>query len=64
MLHTTKTRGHPATNGLAERYVGDFKDKLKKIGKTGESLQAKFKRFLLTYTELSLPLQENHLVNY
>ena len=47
--HTTTAPGHPATNGLAERYVGEFKDKLSKMGTTGESLQAKLDRFLLTY---------------
>ena len=47
--HTTTPPGHPATNGLAERYVGDFKDKLSKMGKTGESLQTKLDRLLLTY---------------
>ena len=39
--HTTTAPDHPAINGLAERYVGDFKDKLNKIGDTGESLQTK-----------------------
>ena len=46
--HTLTAPGHPATNGLAERYVGEFKDKLNKIGNTGESLQTKLDRFLLT----------------
>ncbi|PFX28231.1 Transposon Tf2-6 polyprotein [Stylophora pistillata] len=46
--HTFTAPGHPATNGLAERYVGEFKDKLNKIGDTGEPLQAKLDRFLLT----------------
>lgn len=47
--HTTTAPGHAATNGLAERYVGDFKDKLSKMGETGESVQTKLDRFLLTY---------------
>ena len=47
--HTTTAPGHPATNGLAERYVGDFKNKLSKMGETGESLQTKLDRLLLTY---------------
>ena len=41
--------GHPATNGLAERYVGYWKEMLKKMGDTNESLQPKLDRFLLTY---------------
>ncbi|CAB4021716.1 Transposon Tf2-6 poly, partial [Paramuricea clavata] len=47
--HTTTAPGHPATNGLAERNVGNFKDKLKKMGDSGEPLQTKLDRFLLTY---------------
>ena len=27
ILHTLTALGHPATNGLAERYVGEFKDR-------------------------------------
>ena len=47
--HTRTPINHPATNGLAERYVGHMKEILKKIGKTGESLQSKIDRFLLSY---------------
>jgi len=54
--HTTTAPGHPATNGLAERYVGEFKDKLSKIGDTGETLQTKLDRFLLTYRATPTPL--------
>ncbi|XP_031572639.1 uncharacterized protein K02A2.6-like [Actinia tenebrosa] len=54
--HTTTAPGHPATNGLAERYVGDFKDKLNKIGDTGEPLQTKLDRLLLTYRATPISL--------
>ena len=47
--HTLTAPGHPATNGLAERYVGEFKDKLNKIGDTGETVQTKLDRFVLTH---------------
>ena len=47
--HTLTAPGHPATKGLAERYVGQFKDKLNKIGDTGETVQTKLDRFLLTH---------------
>ena len=47
--HTLTAPGHPATNGLAERYVGEFKDKLNKIGDTGETVQTKLDRFLLLH---------------
>ena len=46
--HTLTAPGHPATKGLAERYVGEFKDKLSKIGNTGESVQTKLDQCLLT----------------
>jgi transposase InsO family protein len=49
ILHTTTAPGHPATNGLAERYVGHFKSSMKKMGKSSDSLQVKLDRFLLTY---------------
>ena len=49
ILHTLIAPGHPAANGLAERYVGEFKDKLGRIGDTGESVRTKLDRFLLTY---------------
>ena len=47
--HELTAPGHPATSGLVEGYVGKFKDKLSKIGNTGESLQTKFDRFLETF---------------
>ena len=44
--HTTTAPVYPATNSMAERYVEEFKDKLSKIGDTGEPLQTKLDRFL------------------
>ena len=38
---TLTAPGHPATNGLAERYVGEVKDKLNKISDTGQTVQTK-----------------------
>ena len=49
--HTLTAPGHSATNGLVERYVGEFKYKLHKIGDTGETIQTKLDRFLLTRTQ-------------
>ena len=47
--HTRTPTNHPATNGLAERYVGHMKLSLKKMGRTEEPLQSRIDRFLLTY---------------
>ena len=47
--HTKTSPKHPATNGLAERYVGYWKDSLKKMGDTADPLQSKLDRFLITY---------------
>ncbi|XP_015748172.1 PREDICTED: uncharacterized protein K02A2.6-like [Acropora digitifera] len=47
--HTLTAPGHPKTKCLPERYVGEFKDKLNKIGDTGETVQTKLDRFLLTH---------------
>ena len=49
IIHTLTAPGHPATNGLAERYVGLFKSKMKEFGQTGESIQERIDRFLLAY---------------
>ena len=50
---------HPATNGLAERYVGELKDKLDKIGDTGEPVQTKLDRLLLTYRATPTALEKS-----
>ena len=47
IFHSVTAPGYPATNGLVERYVEEFKDKLDKIGDTGETLHPKLDRFLL-----------------
>ena len=47
IFHSLTAPGYPATNGLVERYVGEFKDKLDKIVNTGETLQTTLDRFLL-----------------
>ena len=50
--HTKTPPGHPATNGLAERYVGHFKDAMKKMSDKVETIQEKLDIFthLQSYT--------------
>ena len=57
--HTLTAPGHPATKGLPERYVGEFKDKLNKIGDTGETVQTKLDRFLLTHRATPTSLRKS-----
>ena len=49
--HTLTAPGHPATNGLAERYVGHFKSSLKALSTDDSNgdLQSKLQRFLFSY---------------
>ena len=44
--HTLTAPGHASYN---KRFCGEFKDKLNKIGDTGETVQTKLDRFLLTH---------------
>ena len=44
--HTRTPPRYPATNGLAERYVGYWKESLKKMRDTTESVQARLDRFV------------------
>ena len=47
IFHSVTAPGYPTTNGLVERYVGEFNDKLDKIRNTSETLQTPLGRFLL-----------------
>ena len=47
--HAKTPPGHPATDGLAEKYVGHFKDAMKKMSDKVETIEEKLDRFLLTY---------------
>ena len=47
IFHSVTAPGYPVTNGLVERYLGEFKDKLDKIRNTSETLQTPLGRFLL-----------------
>ena len=38
IFHSLTAPGYPLTNGLVERYVGEFKNKLDKVGNTSETL--------------------------
>ena len=60
---------YPATNGLVERYVGEFKDKLDKIWNTSETLQTTLDRFFadqqdfahrLSKVTLSITYEQRH----
>ena len=47
--HTLTPTGHPASNGMAERYVGYFKSEMKKMSEDDGTIQDKISRMLLTY---------------
>ncbi|KAK9528348.1 hypothetical protein VZT92_012518 [Zoarces viviparus] len=49
ILHTTSAPGHPATNGLAEKYVQTFKAGMKKLAHTSLNIEDKISLFLLQY---------------
>lgn len=49
ILHTTGAPRHPATNGLAERYVATFKAGMKKLNGENLSVEDKISHFLLRY---------------
>ena len=55
--HTTTAPGHPATNGLAERYVGFIKKQLKKMS-SGSNLEENLNRVLLAYRTTPHPATE------
>lgn len=47
--HTRTAPGHPASNGLAERYVGYFKSQMKKMENDKISMERKIDRILFGY---------------
>ena len=47
--HTTSALNHPATNGLAERFVKTFKQSLTSMKEDPGSTQAKLSKFLMKY---------------
>uniref|UniRef100_A0AAV2JG06 ribonuclease H n=1 Tax=Knipowitschia caucasica TaxID=637954 RepID=A0AAV2JG06_KNICA len=49
ILHTTGAPRHPATNGLAERYVATFKAGMKKLDGEDLNVEDKVSHFLLRY---------------
>ena len=49
IVHTKTAPAHPATNGLAERYVGHFKKKTTQMKASEEPLQERLDKFLFTY---------------
>ena len=61
--HTRTAPRHPTTNGQAERYMGYWKESLKKIGDISESIQAKLDR-VYSHTGQHQHIWVNPLQNY
>lgn len=60
ILHTTSAPGHPATNGLAERYVQTFRSGMKKLANTTMNVDDKLSLFLLQYrTTPNCPMEQS-----
>ena len=47
--HTTTSPGHPASNGLAERYVGFFKQQMRKLSNSELSIEERIQKILFSY---------------
>ena len=55
---------HPATNGLAERFIQTFKNSMRAMKDENRDINQKIANFLLTYRNTPIPQQMKHQRNF
>ena len=55
---------HPATNGLAERFIQTFKNSMRAMKDENRHIKQKIAKFLLTYRNTPIPQQMKHQRNF
>jgi transposase InsO family protein len=62
--HYKSSPYHPATNGLAERFIQTFKNSMRAMKDENRDINQKIANFLLTYRNTPIPQQMKHQRNF